>query len=90
MAHFAQLDENGIVQNVIVVNNEALLNKEFPDSEPIGVAFCKTLYGDDTVWLQTSYSGSFRHCFAGIGYRFDPSVEPFGAFLAPPPDSEAP
>jgi hypothetical protein len=70
MAHFAQLDENNIVTQVIVVhNNELMLDGE--ESEDKGVLFCKSLYGSDTKWKQTSYNGSFRKNYAGIGYTFD-------------------
>ena len=71
MAHFAKLDSNNIVTQVIVVNNEVLENKSFPESEPIGIAFCKSLYGEDTTWLQTSYNNNFRERFAGIGIYYD-------------------
>ena len=60
MAHFAKLNSNNIIEQVIVVNNEVLENKEFPKSENIGIAFCKSLYGEDTNWLQTSYNANFR------------------------------
>ena len=33
MAHFAQLDENNIVLNVVVVNNEVLLNQNNEEVE---------------------------------------------------------
>ena len=70
MAHFAKI-ENNIVREVIVVNNEVLENKEFPESEPIGIAFCKSLYGADTEWLQTSYNANFRGSYAGSGMMYD-------------------
>lgn len=76
MAHFARI-ENNIVREVIVVNNEVLENKEFPESEPIGIAFCKSLYGEDTEWLQTSYNGNFRGCYAGGGMTYDPIKDEF-------------
>ena len=73
MAHFAQMNNNKVLQ-VIAVNNEVLENKEFPESEPIGIAFCKSLYGADTEWLQTSYNSNFRGTYAGSGMTYD-SVE---------------
>lgn len=85
MAHFAQLGDNSVVINVIVVNNDAVYNLPFPESEPIGVEFCKSLYGKDTNWAQTSYNASFRYNYAGIGYTFDPVAQPDGAFIAPKP-----
>lgn len=77
MAHFAQLDENNVVINVIVVNNDVIQNLPFPESEPIGVAFCQSLYGADTVWKQTSYNNNFRKYYAGIGFWYDPELDAF-------------
>lgn len=82
MAHFAQLDENGIVLQVIVVSNETINNEDFPASEPIGVAFCQSLFGADTLWVQTSYNANFRNNYAGIGYKYDAG---FDAFVPPQP-----
>lgn len=82
MAHFAQLDENSVVIQVIVVSNETVNNLPFPQSEPIGIDFCKSLYGENTVWAQTSYNASFRYNYAGIGYTFDATA---GAFIPPKP-----
>jgi hypothetical protein len=79
MAHFAQLDENNVVIQVIVINNEVIQNLPFPESEPIGVEFCQSLYGTDTVWKQTSYNNNFRDVYAGIGYSYDPVLDIFVA-----------
>ena len=76
MAHFARIEDN-IVREVIVINNEVLENKNFPESEPIGIAFCKSLYGADTNWLQTSYNNNFRGTFAGSGDLYDPVLDIF-------------
>lgn len=85
MAHFAQLDEHNIVLQVIVVSNDTVDNLPFPESEPIGIAFCQSLLGPDTRWAQTSYNGNFRYNYAGIGYTFDPTPTPNGAFIPPKP-----
>ena len=76
MAHFARL-ENNIVREVIVINNEVLENKTFPQSEPIGIAFCKSLYGANTEWLQTSYNSNFRGTYAGSGMTYDSAEDVF-------------
>jgi hypothetical protein len=76
MAHFARVDNN-IVKEVIVVSNEVLENKPFPESEPIGIAFCKSIYGEDTEWLQTSYNGNFRGRYAGGNSTYDPATDTF-------------
>jgi hypothetical protein len=76
MAHFAQM-YGDIIAQVIVVNNEVLENKPFPESEPIGVAFCQSLYGADTQWKQTSYNGSFRGQYAGAGMTYHEKSDSF-------------
>ena len=76
MAHFAEIKNNTVIR-VIVVNNEVLENKEFPESEPIGIAFCKSLYGEETEWLQTSYNSNFRDKYAGPGMIYDPELDIF-------------
>jgi hypothetical protein len=80
MAHFAELDENNVVKQVVVVNNDVIQNLPFPESEPIGVAFCQSLFGGN--WKQTSYNASFRKQYAGIGYIYDVNHD---AFLRPQP-----
>jgi hypothetical protein len=85
MAHFAELDETNVVLRVVVINNDDIGNLSFPESEPAGIAFCKSLFGADTAWKQSSYNSSFRFNSAGIGYSYDPSRD---AFIPPRPDGE--
>ena len=81
MAHFAQLDENNIVTQVIVVANDELLLDGI-ENETKGIMFCKSLLGEDTGWIQTSYNGNIRKNYAGVGYTYD---EVRDAFIAPEP-----
>jgi hypothetical protein len=76
MAHFVQMNGNTCGQ-VIVVNNEVLENKPFPESEPIGIAFCKSIYGVNTEWLQTSYNSNFRGRYASYGMIYDSELDIF-------------
>jgi hypothetical protein len=80
MAHFTKMTGN-VCGQVVVVNNEVLENKPFPESEPIGIAFCKSLYGADTEWLQTSYNGSFRGRYAGPGSIYNPELDEFDPII---------
>jgi hypothetical protein len=82
MAHFAALDENNIVTQVIVVANEDTSDVNGNEVEEIGVAFCKKLLGADTNWKQTSYNNNFRVRYAGIGYSYNAELD---AFIAPKP-----
>jgi hypothetical protein len=76
MAHFAQLDENNIVQQVIVVANATIGGGNFPESEAVGQQFIASL-GLAGEWKQTSYSASFRSKYAGIGDRYDAELDEF-------------
>ena len=76
MAHFVKIINNVCVESV-VINNEVLENKPFPESEPIGIAFCKSLYGDGTEWLQTSYNSNFRGKYASPGMIYNPTTDEF-------------
>ena len=62
MAHFAKLDNNNIVENVIVAE------KDFINSGAVG---------DEFLWIQTSYNGNFRGKCAGIGDTWDKVNEVF-------------
>ena len=79
MAHFAKLDEQNIVTQVIVVANEELLDNG-TESEAKGIAFCQSLLGGN--WKQTSYNNRIRKNYAGIGYLYDNQRD---AFIPPKP-----
>ena len=82
MAHYAQLDENNIVTQVIVVANSDITDANGNEVEEIGIAFCKKLLGEDTNWKQTSYNNNIRVRYAGICYSFS---EELNAFIPPSP-----
>jgi len=77
MAHFAQLDKNNVVLQVIAVHNNELLDENGQENESKGIAFCHSLFGLDSVWCQTSYNGNFRKNYAGIGYTYDQNRDAF-------------
>jgi hypothetical protein len=77
MAHFAKLDENNKVIEVIVVCNDDILDENGKESEKIGVEFCKMIQGENTNWKQTSYNGNIRGRYAGIGMYYDEIIDEF-------------
>jgi hypothetical protein len=81
MAHFAQINDQQIVQQVIVISNDDCGGGNFPESEPIGQAFIASL-GLIGEWLQTSYHANFRGKYAGIGDTWD------GTNFVPPQEPE--
>ena len=67
MSHWAQIDENNIVTQVLVG----------PNHGDEGEAFFNGLGG---TWVKTSYNGNIRKNYAGIGYSYWPDID---AFVAP-------
>jgi hypothetical protein len=67
MAHFAKINKTNIVTDVIVAE------QDFINSGKVGDSF---------LWIQTSYNGSFRKNYAGIGFQYDKTRD---AFIAPKP-----
>lgn len=75
MAHFAELDNNNVVKQVIVVHNNELLDENGNESEQKGIDFCIAHYGG--TWIQTSYNGLIRKNYAGVGMVYDPILDGF-------------
>jgi hypothetical protein len=70
MAHFAKVDDNNIVLEVLVIRNE-----DAPD-ETTGKQFIESI-GLAGNWVQTSYNNNFRGKFAGIGDVYDSEKDEF-------------
>ena len=81
MAHFAKIGLNNEIISVEVVDNNDLLDSNNNEVESIGIDFLTQLCGW-AIWKQTSYNGTFRKNYAGIGYTYD-SVR--DAFIPPQP-----
>ena len=79
MAHYAFLDANNIVTEVITGIDE---------TETIEGLDTETWYGNfrGQVCVRTSYNGKIRKNYAGIGYSYDEGRD---AFIAPQCHSEA-
>ena len=73
MAHAAEIDENGIVLRVLVVNDE----QEHRIQDHLAIDL-----GLGGTWVQTSYNGRIRKNYAGIGFKYDAERD---AFIPPMP-----
>ena len=71
MAHFAQINSDNIVTQVIVVSNDDAPN------EAAGIAFCRNMLGADTNWVQTSYNNNVRFRYASVGSKYDSTNDVF-------------
>lgn len=76
MAHFAQVNDDNVVQTVIVISNDDCGGGTFPESELPGQQFIASI-GLTGRWLQTSYHANFRGKYAGIGDVFDEATQTF-------------
>ncbi len=79
MAHFAEIDDNGIVKRVVVVGNDVPANGgilEDNDMHIDGEKWCISFFKGN-VWKQTSFNYNFRKQYAGVGYSYDPSKNKF-------------
>ena len=78
MAHYAFLDENNLVTEVITGIDETELIEGL-DTE--------TWYANyrGQVCKRTSYNGKIRKNYAGIGFTYDETRD---AFIAPEPDGQ--
>jgi hypothetical protein len=84
MAHFAKLDENNVVVEILVVSNDDIQNLPFPESEAVGVAYLNSFL-PEANWKQTSYNNNFRFRYAGIGYTYYTNCGEHGGFAHPKP-----
>lgn len=75
MAHFAQLDSNNKVINVITVSNQDVISGPGTE-EQNGIEFLNNIM-PGSVWKQTSYNNNFRKQFAGIGFTYMESIDSF-------------
>ena len=82
MAYFAQLDENNVVTNVIVVKDSDCQDSDGNHSEAVGIAFCKSLIDSNTTFVETKQDRSIRNRYAGIGDTFDATND---MFISPQP-----
>jgi hypothetical protein len=77
MAHFAKLNSDNVVTQVIVVSNEVAID------EQSGINFLKNLYNEpDSKWVQTSYNKKIRKNYPAPGYIYDINRD---AFIPPCP-----
>lgn len=73
MAHFAKINDNNMVEEVLVIDNSL---------QSRGNDFLANELNLGGKWIQTSYNNKFRKQFAGVGYFYD---EINDVFISPQP-----
>lgn len=76
MAHFAKINSDSIVEDIIVVDND-IITVDDAENENLGIEFCQTIHGEDTNWVQCSYNSNFRHTYPRKGSEWKPDVDKF-------------
>lgn len=83
MAHFAKIDSNNTVRDIIVISNDVLLDEEGVEQESLGREFIASI-GLDGVWVQCSYNGNSRGTYPAIGFVYDEELDEFVRPVADP------
>ena len=86
MAHFARIDSENNVTEIIVVNNDVITDESGEEQETLGQEFIASL-GFEGTWLQCSYNGNFRGAYPGRGYRYDAELDEFVAPVTESPEA---
>jgi hypothetical protein len=92
MAHFAEIDQDGVVLRVFVVSDEYLLDENGQEQEALGRARLVADHGGE--WIQCSYNARIRGAYPGIGWVYDRNADefkrnPVGEDLQQPDNSDA-
>ena len=82
MAHYAELNDNNEVINILYIPNDQIKDDDGIEVEEKGISYLKQNHGEHRVWIQTSIFGNFRNKSAVIGdtYRKDLDM-----FISPKP-----
>jgi hypothetical protein len=90
MAHYALIDSNNIVVNVITGVDENIIQTDLDGTQVGGTSAAWEQFYASRPWFagltckRTSYNSNIRANFAGIGFKYDPD---FDVFIAPQPYS---
>lgn len=76
MAHFAQLDKNNVVINVVKVADHMVVDENGTENEQVGINYLKGILGGHK-WIQTSYNNNIRHRYAAIGGTYHEELDAF-------------
>jgi hypothetical protein len=85
MAHFAKIDDDNNVLDILPVDNEFLEGLEYPEADDIGNNFLNSS-GFFGKWIQTSYNSSFRKNCAVVGGKYDKEKDAFYDLTKPGSD----
>ena len=76
MAHFAKIDPNSLVEDIVFLDNSITYETHDDDTstefEQRGIDYLKGIFGSDTIWKQCSYNTwANKHKLGGTPFRFN-------------------
>lgn len=77
MAHFAQLDSDNNVLQVIVIDNAQIDNGDGTENEQAGINFITNILQLPDTWLQTSFNNNIRGQYAKVGGYYNAEEDKF-------------
>jgi len=79
MAHFAEIDKDGLVLRVVVACNQDIANNGGEKSEEAGEFFKRIVKLSDNgvKWIQTSFNNNFRKQYAAKGFTYNKEADVF-------------
>lgn len=78
MAHFAEIDEENKVVDVVFLSNDIVTDENGEEVEQLGIDHLLTHHGADRNWVQTSYNANFRGNYAFLGGSYLTNVRSLG------------
>jgi hypothetical protein len=82
MAHYAELNDNNEVINIVYMDNEIILDENGEENEELGIAHLHEHHGPNKKWVRTSYNANFRGNYASFGDIYREDID---AFIKPQP-----
>lgn len=90
MAHYAELNAENEVVDVVFLSNDIITDENGEEQEALGIQHLHTHHGAEKTWVQTSYNRNFRGNYAFLGGGYYTGVRTMGeesvdVFLDPRP-----
>ena len=78
MAHYAELNAENEVIDVVFLSNDIITDENGEEVEQLGIDHLHTHHGADRIWVQTSYNKNFRGNYAHLGGTYRINVRTLG------------
>ena len=77
MAHYAEISPDNVVLNVLYVTNDIITDENNNEVDSLGVQHLRNNINPNANYVRTSYSGSIREKYAGVGDLYHTESDKF-------------